>query len=315
MTSPYQLDPQVAEAFAALAPKFADMPAVARGDWQGLRRSTNDQYDIITAVRGPRPPEVRCEELTIAVGDGAQLDARWYTHGDGRPGSAVVYVHGGGMIAGTLDHYDDVVGHYVLQSGVPFLSLAYRLAPEAQGLRPAEDVLAALLWLGEHADRRGLDPERIAVMGDSAGGGIAASAAILARDRGIALAHQILIYPMLDDQVTSVSPAIEPFLTWTPDANATAWAARRGEDDVVEPAAVPARVGDLRAVAPAYIEVGDLDLFRNESLLYAQRLAAADVPLELHVHASAPHGYDLVTREAEVSRRALLDRTRVLRAL
>ncbi len=139
------------------------------------------------------------------------------------------------------------------------------------------------------------------------------AAAILARDRDIEVARQILIYPMLDDRVTTVSSAIAPFLTWTAQMNKTGWAAR--SNGVVSSDTSPARLDDPRELPSAYIEVGDLDLFRDESLVYALRLSAADVPMELHVHPSVPHGYDLMVPGSDVSQRAMRDRIRVLEAL
>jgi acetyl esterase/lipase len=174
-------------------------------------------------------------------------------------------------------------------------------------------VLDASRWLIAHASERGVEPERISLMGDSAGGGVAASAAVLARDRDVAVATLILVFPMLDDRVATVRPAIEPFLTWTPEMNSIAWAAR--VDGTVTPATSPARLEDYRGMPPTYIEVGDLDLFRNESIAFAARLAEADVPLELHVHPSVPHGYDTMAPESGVSRRAMADRVRVLATL
>jgi len=230
--------------------------------------------------------------------------------------TAVVYAHGGGMIAGNLDVYDAVVAEYVAATGVPFLSVDYRLAPEAQGPRPARDVFAAVQWLSDMASELGVEPNRIAVMGDSGGGGVAASAAIIARDLGVGPARQILIYPMLDDRTLDAG-AVAPFLTWTSDMNFTGWSARLGEQfgaDGVLPASVPARLTNFRGLAPAYIEVGDLDIFRSESVSYAQQLAAADVPIELHVHPGAPHGFERFAPASQLAQRAMDDRKRAIRS-
>ena len=256
------------------------------------------------------------QPLQITVDDGTDIAARWYKRGNERPGSAVVYAHGGGMIAGNLDVYDAVVAEYVAATGVPFLSVAYRLAPEAQGPRPARDVFAAVQWLSDLASELGVEPNRIAVMGDSGGGGVAASAAIIARDLGVGLARQILIYPMLDDRTLDAG-AVAPFLTWTSDMNFTGWSARLGEQfgaDGVLPASAPARLTNFRGLAPAYIEVGDLDIFRSESVSYAQQLAAADVPIELHVHPGAPHGFERFAPASQLAQRAMHDRKRAIRS-
>jgi acetyl esterase/lipase len=132
------------------------------------------------------------------------------------------------MISGSVAIYDGPVSHYVSNSGVSMLAVDYRLAPEHPYPVPVEDCYAGLRWLAEHADELGVDPARIAVMGDSAGGGLAAAVALLARDRGGPdLAAQMLIYPMLDDRNTAPDPEIAPFAVWSYDDNITGWGAPR----------------------------------------------------------------------------------------
>ena len=132
----------------------------------------------------------------------------------------------------------------------------------------------------------GVDPARIGVMGDSAGGGLAAGVCLMARDRGgPAIAQQLLIYPMLDDRTRDTRPAAVPFLTWTYDDNVTGWGALLGDSagsDAVSPYAAPARADDLTGLPDTYIDIGDLDIFRDEDIPYARRLADAGVPTELH---------------------------------
>ena len=307
----YSLDQEIVDVLASPAEPLA--PALPPGDWRALRDAIAEAYAADAVVAPPVPRDVAMEDLTIATDDGWSMRARWYTRGHDGPGAAVVYTHGGGMVAGSLDDYEQMVATYVSKTGVPFLSVDYRLSPETKGARPAEDVLDAVRWLIAHATARGVEPERVSLMGDSAGGGVATSAAILARDRDVAVATLILVFPMLDDRVTTASPAIESFLTWTAEMNSIAWAAR--VDGTVTPATSPARLEDYRGMPPTYIEVGDLDLFRNECIAFAARLVEADVPLELHVHPSVPHGYDTMAPESDVARRAMADRLRVLAAL
>jgi acetyl esterase/lipase len=182
-----------------------------------------------------------------------------------------------------------------------------------------QDCYAALRWLADNAAGLGVDPTRIAVMGDSAGGGLAAGVALLARDRGgPALAQQLLIYPMLDDRAHTPDPQLLPFLTWTYDDNVTGWAALLGEStgtDTVSAYAAPARASDLTGLPATYIDVGDLDIFRDEDILYARRLSDAGVPTELHLHPGCPHAFEALVRDADVSRRAISDRVRRLRSL
>jgi acetyl esterase/lipase len=309
----YRLDEQFAQAIAQLPPEFMGMAEPPANDVHALRKVIDYQYTEMGKLAPPVPDGINREDVAIPVGDGVVLEARWYTKGDARPGSAVVYAHGGGQVAGTLDHYDRRMRVYVAETSVPILSVGYRVAPEGKGQQLSEDVFAGVMWLIENAGRLGVDHARIAVMGDSGGGGLAAAAAVLARDRGIAIAQQILIYAMLDDRVATASKALAPFLAWTATMNATSWNARA--DGPVSEATSPARLIDAHGLAPAYIEVGDLDLMRDESIAYALKLSAADVPLEFHVHPGTPHAYEWLDEDAGVTQRALTDRYRVLRSL
>lgn len=316
-TMTYEFDPEVGAALAAAAEQREMPPAPERGDWQTLRSNTNALMSAL-AEEAPTYPDVRTEKYSVNAADGTSLELRWYTKGDERPGSAVVYAHGGGMICGDLDIYDSVVAAYVSASAVPFLAVEYRLAPEYPGTAPAEDTFAAIQWLAEHAAELQVDASRIAIMGDSGGGGVAAGAAIIARDRGLQLASQILIYPMLDDRNITADPNLEPFAVWTYDNNYTGWHALLGEDlasDRVPAYAAPARNDEFGGLAPAYIEVGELDIFRDESIEYAHRLSLAGVSVELHVHRGAPHGFERLAPAAKVTERSTADRLRTLRGL
>ncbi|WP_261569440.1 alpha/beta hydrolase [Frankia gtarii] len=312
------LDPQLA---AVIGPFLAAVPAVEpppAGDWKTRRMNIEAALAQMIAAL-PAPEGVATTDHEINAHDGATIALRWYTARTSVPGPAVLYFHGGGMILGSVGLYDPWVARYVSATGVPMLSVEYRLAPEHPHPTPVEDCYAALRWLADHAVELGVDPARIAVMGDSGGGGLAAAVALLARDRGgPALAQQILIYPMLDDRNTTPDPAIAPFAGWNHDDNITGWGAllgtARGGPDV-SPYAAPARADDLTGLPPAYVEVGELDIFRDESIEYARRLSVAGVSIELHVHPGAPHGFDALGPETDVGRRATADRVRVLTGL
>ncbi|MFD8085036.1 alpha/beta hydrolase fold domain-containing protein [Kitasatospora sp. NPDC059722] len=314
----YTLDPEVVPLLAARSEQAAGVAARERGDWRSIREAGNLGQAAMAALVPP-VTGIKTATYLATAPDGARIELRWYTAGETTaPGPAVLYAHGGGMILGDLDAYDTLLSWYVAHSRVPFLSVGYRLAPEATGTMLAEDVFAGLTWLTDHAHELAVDTGRIAVMGDSGGGAPAAATAILARDRRTPLARQILVYPMLDDRNQGPDPAREPFLTWTYDNNYTAWKAVLGDtfDTAdVSPIAAPARLTDFTGLAPAYIDTGDLDIFRDEDIAYAARLAAAGVPVELHVHPGVPHGWDRLAPQSGAARRAFADRIRTLAAL
>jgi acetyl esterase/lipase len=256
--------------------------------------------------------------VTVAAADGTELPAVWVVKDGHATGSAAVYLHGGGMVCGSVATYLPFVRRYVERSGVPMLAVDYRLAPEHPHPTPVEDCFAALQWLHTNAGDLGVDPARIAVMGDSAGGGLAAGVALIARDRGVALAKQILVFPMLDDRTTVPDPELVDFAGWTYENNEMGWRALLGDaigGADVSPYAAPARAVDLVGLAPAYLDVGELDIFRDEDVEYCRRLGVAGVSVELHVHPGVAHGFDMALADAQVTQRALADRCRTLMAL
>ena len=176
------------------------------------------------------------------------------------------------------------------------LVVDYRVAPEFRIRLPLQDCYAALRWLAGHAGELGVDATRLAVMGDSAGGGLAAGLCLLARDRGgPAIAAQLLIYPMLDDRTRGGGAAGGTLLTWSYDDNATGWDALLC-GGTADGYAAPARADELAGLPPAYLDVGGLDIFAEEDVDFARRLITAGVPVELHVYPGCPHGFDLGVR-------------------
>jgi len=314
----FALDPQVAEALAPVAEAMKDVVPPPSGDVDARRPALDAMLEQSNNA-APFPSDVTFSDHTVTSGDGTQILARWYARGGCAPGSAVVYFHGGGTIAGSVATHHGTVARYVSGSGVPMLSVQYRLAPEHPHPAPVQDAYAAVRWVAEHAGELGVDPSRIAVMGDSGGGGLAAAVALMARDSGgPAIAHQILVYPMLDDRNTTPDVEIAPFAVWTYDDNITGWGAllgdRAGAPDVPADAA-PARLDDAHGLPAAYIEVGQLDIFRDEDLAYAAVLSRGGVPVEFHLRPGVPHEFDAAAPDTDVSRRALQDRLRVLSAL
>ena len=225
------------------------------------------------------------------------------------PTPAVLHLHGGGYIGSSAAFMFPTLRRLSAELDCLVVSVDYRLAPETPFPGSLEDNVAALAWLQANAQALGVDPARIAVMGESAGGGHAAALAIAARDRGaLPLAMQVLIYPMLDDRTASVhppsSPAVGAFI-WTPSSNVLGWTCLLGAPAggaSVPPGSVPARVDDLRGLPPAWIGVGTLDLFHDEDVAYARRLRAAGVQTTLEVIEGAYHGFDILVKDAAPSR-------------
>jgi acetyl esterase/lipase len=309
-------DPEIAAALAPMAESGFTPPAV--GDIAG-RRAMWEPIIGAASTAQPIPADVRTSEHYATADDGAQIKLRWYVKDGPMPGPAVLFFHGGGYIFGHIDLFDGPVSRYVSASGVPFLSVEYRRAPEHPFPTPLEDAYAALRWINEHAAELDVDPDRIAVMGDSAGGGMAAALTILARERGgPKIARQILLMPMLDDRTRTPDPQIASNVLWSYDDSATAWPALLGDaagGPDVPPTAAPARLEDATGLPPAYIEVGQIDVFRDEDLAYATKLSRAGVPVEFHLHPGAPHEFDSIAFESDVARRAIADRVRVLKSI
>ncbi|AUW59675.1 arylesterase [Sphingobium sp. SCG-1] len=223
------------------------------------------------------------------------------------PAPAILHIHGGGFIMGTAGMNDGSDERLATRHRAIVASVDYRLAPETPFPGPLEDCYAAVAWLAANADAIGIDPDRISLLGESAGGGLAAALAILARDRGgPKLASQFLIYPMLDDRTGTPDGAQNPTsgqFGWTRASNRFGWRALRGGQPIQAERAghfAPAKVRDMTGLPFTYIAVGALDLFVDESLDYGVRLLHAGVRVELHLYPGASHGFDLVT-DADVS--------------
>lgn len=310
------MDPEVATVLGPLKQAAAGRTPPPVGDWQTRRR-------IVTKLMGsfasqlPIEGAVEVSEHTAAGADGAPIPMRLYRSPGSASDSLVVYIHGGGMFLCSIDTHDPICRKYTAESGVALLSVDYRFAPEHPYPHSVDDCYAALEWAVDNAGRLGFDAGRVAVMGDSAGGGIAAAVALMARDRsGPALRRQILVYPMLDDRTSESLPDIETFATWTADDNVTGWqcllGTGAGGPDVPAYAA-PARSASLTELPPTYLEVGQLDIFRDEVLAYARRLVDAGIEVELHLHPGVPHAFEVFAPSSEVAQRAWADRMRALR--
>ena len=231
----------------------------------------------------------------------------------------ILHIHGGGYVLGSAASGEASHRPLAADLGCCIVTVDYRLAPETPHPGPVEDCYAALAWVMTHAKDLKIDPARVGVMGESAGGGLAAGLALLARDRGEhRLAFQHLIYPMIDDR-TCVHPDPHPHVgefVWTPQRNRFGWRSLLGAEpgsDGISPYAAAARADDLAGLPPTFIATGALDLFLEEDLDYARRLTRAGLPVELHVYPGAYHGFQWdrsadVTRQAERDSRAALAR-------
>jgi acetyl esterase/lipase len=224
-----------------------------------------------------------------------------------------LHIHGGGYIMGQPEMTDARNRLLAREIGCVVVSVDYRLAPEVAFPGAVEDCYAALRWLHAEASTLGVDAGRIAIGGESAGGGLAAALALLARDRGEApIVFQLLIYPMLDDRTgTTVepSPMVGEF-GWNRGSNRFGWASLLGHEPGgagTSPYAAAARADDLAGLPPAYIAVGTLDLFLEENVEYARRLMRAGVPTELHVYPGAYHGFQSLAPEARISKAFVAD--------
>jgi acetyl esterase/lipase len=234
------------------------------------------------------------------------------------PTPALLWVHGGGYVLGRPEQNQALVDLLVEALGCVVVAVDHRLAPEHPHPAPVDDCYAALRWMHENAGDLRLDPARIAVAGESAGGGLAAALALLARDRGdLPISFLGLVYPMIDDR-TTVTPDPNPFTgqyVWPPDSNRFGWASLLGHapgGDHVSIYAAAARAEDLSGLPPTFVSVGALDLFLDEDVEFAHRLVRSGVPTELHVYPGAFHGV-LNLEGTAVSARARGDLTDALR--
>jgi acetyl esterase/lipase len=227
---------------------------------------------------------------------------------EGRTGAGpgIVQLHGGGMVLGDRFGGIDQPLTWVERFDAVCVTVGYRLAPEHPDPVPVEDCYAALVWTEEHATQLGIDPDRIVVAGNSAGGGLAAGVALLARDRGgPRLLGQMLHYPMLDDRNESVSAQqIDGVGVWDRGSNDTGWNALLGDrrrTDAVSIYAAPARATDLSGLPPAFIDCSTNEVFRDEDVAYASAIWAAGGTAELHVWPGGFHGMDVLAPAARLS--------------
>jgi acetyl esterase/lipase len=260
---------------------------------------------VFALIPEPKPSDdVRFERIDFPTpGTGVRV----FTPTGGGNGGAVLWFHGGGLVIGAAASDDRFCAQLAVELDIVVVAVEYRLAPEHPFPAPLDDGVAAWQWVQDAASARGLDRARVAVAGQSAGGGLAAALAQRLHDAGGPQpVAQLLYCPMLDDRTAARREldAVRHF-AWTNRDNRVGWSSYlAGPPGVaaVPDHAVPARRADLAGLPPAWIGVGDIDLFHDEDLAYAAALRAAGVECTVDVVPGAPHGFETIARDAEPAR-------------
>lgn len=313
---------------------FEGIPA---GDVETRRALFEKMMSMMPASGLSVPENIEIKDFTATAPDGYEVPLRWISlkksgeSEEQKPGPVVLHVHGGGMILGSVALSTPPTIAQVTATSVPVLMVDYRLAPENPHPTPLNDVYAGLTWLQEHAAELSVDPARIGVLGESSGGGIAAAAVLMARDKKLSppIARQMLWQPMLDDRNTVADEHIAPFAFWTYDGtysaiyticlfdltvlidNKTGWGALLGDKagtDDVDYYGSPARATDLSGLPDTYLEVGQLDVFLYDTIDYARNLSKGGVNVELHVYPGCCHTFNIVSRDGQTTKRAMDNR-------
>jgi acetyl esterase len=309
---PYAIDPE-------LAPWVAMLPPVRYADVAATRTEFGELFAQRPPCRPARPVDIR--DVTIPGPAGApEIALRIYrpAHEEGDL-AALLYIHGGGFILGDLEMPHPRAVTFAEKLDVVVVTVDYRLAPEHPFPQGLEDCYAALTWVASNGADLHIDPERLGVGGDSAGGCMTAALALLCRDRGgPAMCFQFLESPVLDDRMQTPSMSTFHDTPQLDRSNAEAiWThylpadVRPGSAEVSQYAA-PARAEDLSGLPPAYVVICEFDPLRDEGIEYAHRLVQAGVSTELHLYPGTFHGSSIVV-EADVSKRMVADRLAAVR--
>ncbi len=306
-----RLDPELAEV-------VRQIPVLDLNDIPAAREALAELYAQIN-VAGPNPSVSTADHMAAGAPGQPDVMVRVFRPRDAEHVLPCLYwIQGGGYVLTAPDMDDQFCADMAERHRCAVVSVDWRRAPEAPFPAPAEDCYAGLAWTIRNASDLRIDPARVVVGGHSSGGGSAAGLALLVRDRAeLAIAHQLLIYPMLDDtNSTPASHTVTDPQVWNRTSNEIAWRSYLGETygtNAVSPYAAPTRMKDLSGLAPATVLTGELDLFVDEDVLYALRLMQAGVATELHVYRAAHHGFDRMVPTAAVSQRFAADRDAALR--
>ncbi|MFN8597769.1 MAG: alpha/beta hydrolase [Anaerolineae bacterium] len=255
------------------------------------------------------PSDVGIENIFIpSLDQPTQIRVRVYRPRSlSAPAPILLWLHGGGFVIGKPEMDEATCSEYARTLGLVVVSVDYRYAPEHPFPTALNDGYAALTWVADHAAPLGVDVRRLAIGGQSAGGGLAAALVQFAHDRAeIKPVFQLLIYPMLDDRTVVRTDIVNRGnLMWNQASNRFGWESYLQQPcglDEVPDYAVPSRRADLAGLPPAWLGVGTLDLFYDEDVAYARRLNESGAACELVVVPGAYHGFDVVTPRATVVR-------------
>ncbi len=294
--------------------------------WEAMPGGFNSIPDIVArraAMSASRAaiPKGNFPQLQVAEyqypGPENELTLRLYrpeTAAADSPG--LIYIHGGGMIMGDLESQDENMREAATELNIPIASIDYRKAPEHPYPAAPEDCYAGVSWVFANAQALGMDPSNIGLMGASAGGGLALAVALMLRDRqGPSLKYLLPIYPMIDDRhETTSSNEVVDIGIWDRVGSIEAWNWYLGGAEA-DSYAAPARAENLSKLPPTYIDVGDLDLFRDENITIVQRLSAAGVSVEFHLWPGAYHASELFAPNAALSRKIWSTRYTAIRRM
>lgn len=311
MTVAHMVDPELAEMMKMLPDNdLTDIPA-ARAMYATLIGMMND-------MQPPDPNVAKQDVVAPARGEHPAVKLRIFRP-KGVEGTlpCVYWTQGGGYVLTSPAMDDQWCEGIVGKHGCAVVSVDWRRSPEHPFPAASEDCYTGLAWIIKEGKKIGIDASRIVIAGHSSGGGSTASLALFVRDRKeFTVAHQMLIYPMLDDRnETPSSYAVTDSNLWNRECNEIGWKHYLGamfRTDKVSPYAAPARMENLKGSIPCSILTGALDLFVDENITYAQRLMQAGVPTELHVYPGAPHGFDRFAPQSSVGRCFYMERDAII---
>ena len=301
------VDPELIPALEAI-PDFDIWADLETTRYISLQRSAS------IAATLPVVPKVTSSDHVVVQDNSQDISVRVYRP-EGHPASlpALLWIHGGGYCFGSVEGDDYSVKRMVENIGCVVVSVDYRLAPEFPFPAPLNDCYAALTWVFDNSDALKVDPSHIAIGGISAGGGLAAGLALLARDRAeVSVVFQALLCPMIDNTSTSESSfSITDKRIWNRQSNLVGWMHYLGrqktseeEPYVASKYAAPSHAGDLHGLPPAYIGIGSVDLFLDENRDYATRLAGSGVVTQLEIFDGGYHAFEFMAPNAKISRLA-----------